>query len=83
MDTTLDVNVKEEIKKMIDKYPEILHVDSIVTKPVGSNHIIILKISMDGKKLLEECHKISGMLKEDIINKFEAVYDVIIHVNPH
>ncbi len=83
MDTTLDVNVQEEIKKMIDKYPEILHVDSIVTKPVGSNHIIILKISMDGKKLLEECHKISGMLKEDIINKFEAVYDVIIHVNPH
>lgn len=68
---------------MINKYPEILHVDSIATKPVGNRHVIILKISMDGKKTLEDCHKISGMLKEDIITKYEYVYDVVIHINPH
>lgn len=83
IDTTLDKNEQEEIKAMINKYPEILHVDSIATKPVGDRHIIILKISMDGKKTLSECHKISGKLKEDIIIKFECVYDVVIHINPH
>ena len=68
---------------MSKNYPEILHVDSIATKPVGDKSIIILKISMDGKKTLEECHNISGKLKYDIMNKFDYVYDVLIHINPH
>ena len=83
MDTTLDASGQEEIKKMINKYPEILHVDSIIAKPVGYNYLIILKISMDKDKTLETCHKTSGKLKEDIINKFETVCDVVIHINPH
>lgn len=83
IDTTINNKNKEEIKEMINKYPEILHVDSIATKPVGNRHVIILKISMNGKKTLEECHKVSGMLKEDIMIKYEYVYDVVIHINPH
>lgn len=83
IDTTIDISQKEEIKQMSTNYTDILHVDSIATKPVGNKHIIILKISMDGQKTLEECHRISGMLKEDIIKKYEYVYDVIIHINPH
>lgn len=83
IDTTLDKEAQIQISSMIGNYPEILHVDSIATKPVGNRHVIILKISMDGKKTLEECHKTSGKLKDDIIKKFEYVYDVVIHINPH
>ncbi len=83
IDTTISKEEKEHIKQMGKNYPEILHVDSIATKPVGDKSIIILKISMDGKKTLEECHNISGKLKYDIMNKFDYVYDVLIHINPH
>lgn len=83
IDTTISKEEKEHIKQMSKNYPEILHVDSIATKPVGDKSIIILKISMDGKKTLEECHNISGKLKYDIMNKFDYVYDVLIHINPH
>lgn len=83
IDTTISKEEKEAIKQMSKNYSEILHVDSIATKPVGDKSIIILKISMDGKRTLEECHNISGKLKFDIMNKFEYVYDVLIHINPH
>lgn len=83
IDTTLNKEEQIQILKLVEKYPEILHVDSVATKPVGNRHVIILKISMDGKKTLEECHETSGKLKEDIINTFDIIYDVIIHINPH
>ncbi len=83
MDTTICKEDQIHISKMIQKYPEILHVDSITTKPVGDKHVIILKISMHGKNTLEHCHNISGKLKEDIMKKFDYVYDVVIHINPH
>lgn len=83
IDTTISKEEKENIKELSKNYPEILHVDSIATKPVGDKSIIILKISMNGDKTLKECHKISGKLKYDIMQKFDYVYDVIIHINPH
>ena len=83
MDTSISKEEQENIISMSKKYPDILHVDSIVSKPIGNSYIIILKISMDGEKTLGYCHMISGKLKEDIINKFDYVHDVIIHINPH
>ena len=83
MDTDIDETKKEEICNEILKYEEILHVDSLNSKPVGDRYIIILKISMNGDVSLNEAHRIAGMLKEDLMNKFEYIYDIITHINPH
>ena len=83
MDTDIDETKKEEICNEILKYEEILHVDSLNSKPVGDRYIIILKISMNGDVSLNEAHRIAGMLKEDLMNKFEYIYDIITHSNPH
>ena len=83
MDTDIDETKKEEICNEILKYEEILHVDSLNSKPVGDIYIIILKISMNGDVSLNEAHRIAGMLKEDLMNKFEYIYDIITHINPH
>lgn len=83
MDTDIDETKKEEICNEIAKNEEILHVDSLNSKPVGDRYIIILKISMNGDVSLNEAHRIAGMLKEDLMNKFEYIYDIITHINPH
>ncbi len=83
MDTNITKDEQDKIIQMADKYTDILHVDSIASKPIGNSYIIILKISMQGEQTLNYCHTISGKLKEDIINGFEYVNDVIIHINPH
>ncbi len=83
MDTNIDETKKEEICNEIAKNEEILHVDSLNSKPVGDRYIIILKISMNGDVSLNEAHRIAGMLKEDLMNKFEYIYDIITHINPH
>lgn len=83
MDTGLDKEVIEDILNISNFPEEIIHVDSIATKPIGQKYIIMLKISMDGNMTIFSSHKITGIIKEKIKNKYDFVYDVIIHVNPH
>lgn len=83
MDTSLDENVYNEIIKIVESDSDILHVDDVLSKPVGSRYIIILKISMNGDMTLEKSHNVGGKLKNIIISKYDFISDVIIHVNPH
>ena len=50
MDTNISKKEQEEIIKMVELKEDIIHVDSIISKPVGSKYIVILKVSLDGKK---------------------------------
>lgn len=83
MDTSLDEKAYEEIIKLVESDENILHVDDVLSKPVGNKYIIILKISMDGDMKLEKAHNIGGKIKEDLINKYDYITDVITHINPH
>lgn len=83
MDTSLDDKTYREIIEFVEEDERILHVDEVLSKPVGNRHIIILKVSMDGDMSLEKAHNIGGKIKEDLMNKFEFICDVIIHINPH
>ncbi len=83
MDTSLEEKVYEEIINQVESDENILHVDDILSKPVGNKYIIILKISMDGDMKLEKAHNIGGKIKEDLINKYDFITDVITHINPH
>lgn len=83
MDTSLDEKAYEEIIKLVESNENILHVDDVLSKPVGNKYIIILKISMDGDMKLEKAHNIGGKIKEDLINKYDYITDVITHINPH
>lgn len=83
MDTSLDDSKFSEIIKFVECDERVLHVDEALSKPVGNRHIIILKVSMDGDLSLEKAHNIGGKIKEELINKFDYICDVIIHINPH
>ena len=85
--TSIKVKVKDDEKEKISKVPlkfsEVMHVDSINAKPVGNKYIVILKISMNGNITLRYSHDIAGKIKEIILEEFENIYDVVIHINPH
>ncbi|MEG0872345.1 MAG: cation diffusion facilitator family transporter [Clostridia bacterium] len=81
-DTGLDDSSLNEIQKEIEKRPVILNVDNIASKPVGDNYIVIVEISMDKNKTLEESHDIGNKVEEELKEKFDYIYDAIVHINP-
>ena len=83
MDTSLDEKTYNEITTIVQNEKEVLHVDEILSKPVGNRYIIILKISMNGNLTLENAHNIGGKIKDDLMNQYDYICDVIMHINPH
>lgn len=83
MDTSLDEKIYNEITTIVQNEKEVLHVDEILSKPVGNRYIIILKISMNGNLTLENAHNIGGKIKDDLMNQYDFICDVIMHINPH
>ena len=83
MDTNIDEIKQKEVERIVLQEKEVLHVDSIISKPIGDKHLIILKVSMNGEKTIHESHAIAGKIKKDLVTQLNYVYDVIIHINPH
>lgn len=81
MDISMSTDEIEKIKEIIKNEKEIDHFDKITSKSVGNKFIVIVKVSIDGEKTVNESHRIAGKLKADIM-ELKDVYDVIVHVNP-
>ncbi|NDL67109.1 cation diffusion facilitator family transporter [Anaerotalea alkaliphila] len=81
MDTNIDEKVKKEIYESILVDPKVDHVDSIVSKPVGLNFLLIVKISLDGNMTVYEGHLVADDIKHRLM-EFDHIDDVIVHVNP-
>lgn len=81
MDVSMSSDEIETIKEIIKNEKEIDHFDKITSKSVGNKFIVIVKVSIDGEKTVNESHRIAGKLKADIM-ELKDVYDVIVHVNP-
>ena len=70
-----------EIKEDLEKIDGVRHIDNILSKPTGSHHILIVKISVDPDMTVKESHKIAGKIRYEF-NKRREIYDTIVHINP-
>ncbi|TCT15542.1 cation diffusion facilitator family transporter [Natranaerovirga pectinivora] len=81
MDTTLDPKIEQDITDIIMKIKGIEHIDSILSKPVGLEFILLVKVSVKGSLSVSEGHSIGSKVKEELL-KYDHIIDVIVHVNP-
>ncbi len=82
MDKCISKEVKDEVYKIIKKYPEIKKTQHFNSTPVGYMYQISLTIFVDGKLSTYESHEIADKLEKEITNNIEEIYLTVIHVNP-
>ncbi|MCK8058337.1 MULTISPECIES: cation diffusion facilitator family transporter [unclassified Fusibacter] len=81
MDTTIDMGIKEQMKKDVKDVEGVDHLDAIVSKPVGLNYLLIVKVSVDADLTVFKGHEIGDNIKEKLMG-YELVDDVVVHLNP-
>lgn len=81
IDKCIDIEIVNEMKKQIVDTEGVRHIDSIKSKPTGSLHMLIVKISVDPLMTVKDSHTIAGIIREKL-RKFEGVYDAVVHINP-
>ena len=82
MDVSLEKEVKNKIIKMVKKNKSVIKVDDIHSVSIGYKYIVVLTISVDGKLSTFLSHEVANNIEKSIIQAFDNVKDVFIHINP-
>ena len=81
IDKCIDADKVDEMRKNIESVPGVNHIDSIKSKPTGTLHMIIVKVSVNPDMTVRESHKVAGIIREKICQN-EDIYDAVVHINP-
>lgn len=78
MDQELPDEVREEIKAIALKHPEVLNLHELRTRSSGRQYFFQLHLEMDGELKLKEAHQIANAVEIEICKAFPNA-EVIIH----
>jgi len=81
IDKCIDADKVDEMRKSIESIPGVNHIDSIKSKPTGTLHMIIIKVSVNPDMTVRESHKVAGIIRSKICED-DDVYDAVVHINP-
>ncbi len=82
MDISLDLKTKKEIIKTALKIKNVLKVSDVNSVSVGYKFVIILTISVDGNLTTFKSHEIANLVEKSILEKFDNIKEVFIHIHP-
>ena len=82
IDKSCDVDVVENMKKVILNEEGVIDIDDIRTRLFGSKIYVDIEIAADGNKTLTEVHKIAQNVHDSIEREFPDVKHCMVHVNP-
>lgn len=81
LDKCIDVAIVNEMKSKIENTEGVNHLDSIKSKPTGTLHMLIVKVSVNPDMTVRQGHNIAASIRSEL-KKYPNVYDVVVHINP-
>lgn len=81
MDTAMDPAMQQHLSHHILNIPQVHHIDSISSIPVGARYILIIKVSVPPDMTVADGHAIAGHIKALLMDHHE-VADAVVHINP-
>ncbi len=67
----------------ISEFKEVKRIDRIRARELGHYIIVDLRIAVDHSKTIKEGHDLSREIKLAMMNKFDNIQEVLIHLNPY
>ena len=83
VDKSCDEEQIKQIEEIVLKQKGVLGIDDIKTRIFGSKIYVDIEISADGKKTLEETHKIAEKVHDKVEKEFSDIKHIMVHVNPY
>lgn len=83
VDKSCDDEEIKQIEKIVLKQKGVLGIDDIKTRIFGSKIYVDIEISADGRKTLEETHKIAEVVHDKVEQEFSEIKHIMVHVNPY
>ena len=82
VDTALDADTVEQVREAILSIDDVRHMHMLRSRRMGHNALIDVHIQVSPKLSVSEGHHIAETVEKNIIDKFEEINDVTVHIDP-
>ncbi|HJV17311.1 MAG TPA: cation transporter dimerization domain-containing protein, partial [Bacillales bacterium] len=71
------------LNELISKFDEVKRIDNVRAREHGHYIIVDMRISIDYDKTIKEGHDIAKEIKLTLMEKYNNIEEVLIHLNPY
>lgn len=82
VDTALDPDMVDKIKQEILDIDDVRHLHMLRSRRMGHNALVDVHIQVSPKLSVSEGHHIAEMVEKTLIDKFQEINDVTVHIDP-
>jgi cation diffusion facilitator family transporter len=82
MDTAPDDVVRENIRDLARGVTGVNRVEKCIVRKMGYHYFVDMHVEVDPQMTVQQAHNIAHQVKDQVRQKFPAVYDVLVHVEP-
>ena len=82
MDGVKDETVYQKIFEAVDATVGANNPHRVRSRQIGNNYFIVLDIEVEPTITIQEAHNIAETVEENIRNKIENIYDIVVHIEP-
>lgn len=83
LERNINTETIQEYTKIINEFPDVKRIDRIRAREHGHYVLVDLRISIDHYKTIKEGHDLAKSIKQKLMDNYDNIDEVLIHLNPY
>jgi len=83
MEKSVDQELLDEYEATIHEFNQVRRIDKIRAREHGHYKLLDIRLSLNHDLTIKQGHDIAREIKNELLNKYLDVEEVLIHVNPY
>jgi cation diffusion facilitator family transporter len=83
LERNIDAETLQEYINVVNEFQEVKRIDRIRAREHGHYILVDLRISIDHFKTIKEGHDLAKLIKGRLMEKYDNIDEVLIHLNPY
>lgn len=83
MDSQADQELVQQIRQAAQALPDVMAVEKLWVRKSGLEYLADIHIQVDGRKTVEEGHRIGHLVKDRLVAQFASLRHVLVHLEPY
>lgn len=83
LERNIDAETLQEYINVVNEFQEVKRIDRIRAREHGHYILVDLRISIDNFKTIKEGHDLAKQIKGRLMERYDNIHEVLIHLNPY
>ncbi|WP_433751193.1 cation diffusion facilitator family transporter [Falsibacillus pallidus] len=83
LERNIDMETQADFIAIIEKFELVRRIDKLRARELGHYIVVDLRIAIDHYKTIKEGHDLAREIKQALMDKYDNIDEVLIHLNPY